>query len=63
MNLSILKATDLAAFWFNPRSGTSTKSANFTNDEKPEFEPWSVGRGSDFVLVIMDKNTPYKLPE
>ncbi len=63
LDLSILQATDLTAFWFNPRSGKSTKIGNFTNDDKPEFEPWSTGRGSDFVLVIMDKNTPYKLPE
>ncbi|WP_347156932.1 glycoside hydrolase family 140 protein [Pontibacter chitinilyticus] len=61
-DLSKLNTDAVQAFWFNPRDGHSKKIGEYKATEKPEFKPWSVGRGSDFVLVLLAANTGYKLP-
>ncbi len=62
IDLSKMNAQKVVAFWFNPRDGKSKQIGEFTTSEKPEFKPWSIGRGSDFVLVIMDVAASYHLP-
>ncbi len=61
LDLSILKSAALEAYWFNPRSGKTLYIGNFSNSDKPVFEPWSIGRGSDFILLVKAKDYPYKL--
>jgi hypothetical protein len=61
-DLSRLSSDILEAYWFNPRDGQSKKIGEFKNTDKPEFKRWSVGRGSDFVLVITDVKSSYGLP-
>jgi hypothetical protein len=61
-DLSRLSSDKLEAYWFNSRDGQSKKIGEFKNTDKPEFKPWSVGRGSDFVLVIMDVKSSHRLP-
>lgn len=63
IDLSKMNTQKVVAFWFNPRDGKSRKIGEYATTEKPEFKPWSVGRGSDFVLVILDSNARYRLPE
>lgn len=63
IDLSKMNAQKVNAFWFNPRDGKSQKIGEYATTETPEFKPWSVGRGSDFVLVIIDMNANYHLPD
>ena len=63
LNLSSFKAQKVKAFWFNPRSGKTVKIGEYDVSEIPQFKPWAEGRGSDFVLVLMDVNADYKLPK
>ena len=63
LDLSKMNAETVKAFWFNPRTAESIKIGEFKVTETPEFKPWSMGRGSDFVLVILDFNSNYKLPK
>lgn len=53
LDLSKMNAQQVEAFWFNPRSGESVKIGEYDVTDTPEFTPWSMGRGSDFVLVII----------
>ncbi|MCB9013482.1 MAG: glycoside hydrolase family 140 protein [Bacteroidales bacterium] len=62
IDLSKLEVKNLSAWWFNPRSGISQKIGSFTNSGSHEFKPWAEGRGSDFVLVLIDENSGFKLP-
>jgi len=54
---------EVEAFWYNPRSGKSKSLGMFKTTDNPVFTPWSNGRGSDFVLVVMGVNSKYNLPE
>jgi hypothetical protein len=62
INLAAMNAGKVKAYWFNPRSGRSLFIREFTGDEKPEFKPWSVGRGSDFVLIIVRSQSGFSIP-
>lgn len=62
IDLSKINAPKMKAYWYNSRSGKSLFIGEFTKTETHEFKPWSVGKGSDFVLVIVDSNAIYKLP-
>ncbi|MCI0511756.1 glycoside hydrolase family 140 protein [candidate division KSB1 bacterium] len=63
VDLSKINAQKVSALWFNPRDGKSKKIGEYAATETPEFKPWSIGRGSDFLLVIMDVQAAYQLPE
>lgn len=63
IDLSKMNSQKVSVFWFNPRDGKSRKIGEYATTETPEFKPWSVGRGSDFVLVILNSNASYRLPE
>jgi hypothetical protein len=62
-DLSRLKCETVSAFWFNPRSGKFFRIGEYKTTDKPSFIPWSVGRGSDFVLILKDKKSVYPIPE
>lgn len=61
-DLSKLNARKVISFWYNPRSGRSVKIGTYHTYDRPEFKPWSSGKGSDFVLVVMDINSTYQVP-
>jgi hypothetical protein len=63
IDLSKMNAQKVVAFWYNPRDGKSRKIGEYATTDKPEFAPWSIDRGSDFVLVIMDIAAKYRLPD
>jgi hypothetical protein len=59
------------ACWYNPRNGESTVIGRFNNSGQIEFAPpgiskeleWlKTGRGCDWVLVLDDSKTGFKLP-
>ena len=59
VDISVMNTDSVKAFWFNPRSGKVKEIGRFTASDKPEFKPWSWGKGSDFLLVIMDEKSKY----
>ena len=62
VNTSKIKSGKLKAWWFNPRDGGSVSLGDFENTGSKEFTPTSVGRGSDWVLVIDDASKNYRDP-
>jgi hypothetical protein len=52
----------LKAWWFNPRDGGAIPLGEFANSGSREFTPVSIGRGSDWVLVIDDASKNYPSP-
>jgi hypothetical protein len=56
-DLTKLNAEKVKSFWFNPRDGHIKRIGEYNVPEKIIFKPWSVGRGSDFVLIIMGERT------
>lgn len=57
---SVLNAKKIRGWWFNPRDGRSIALGDFDNTGSQDFIPSSIGRGSDWVLVLDDaaKNYP-----
>ena len=47
-----LRGTRLRASWFNPRDGTKTDAGEFDKKPVQTFLPPSIGRGSDYVLLL-----------
>ncbi len=62
LDLSKMNSQKIKAFWYNPRSGESLLINTYSTTEKPIFNPWTIGRGSDFLLIILDENSKIKLP-
>lgn len=62
VNTGALNASKLKGWWFNPRDGRTIAIPAFNNTGKQEFTPSSVGRGSDWVLVLDDASRNYSNP-
>lgn len=62
LDMSKLTAGKLRGWWFNPRDGYTISLGDFDNMGSKEFVPTSVGRGSDWVLVIDDATKNYPEP-
>jgi hypothetical protein len=62
VNTSKIKSQQLKAWWFNPRDGGAIDLGEFDNTGSKEFVPTSVGRGSDWVLVIDDAAKKFASP-
>jgi hypothetical protein len=62
VNTSAIKAPRLRGWWFNPRDGRCIPLGEFDNSGIREFTPSSVGRGSDWVLVLDDASQNYPEP-
>jgi hypothetical protein len=62
VNTSKLTAVKLRGWWFNPRDGYTIALGEFGNAGSQEFTPTSVGRGSDWVLVLDDATKNYPEP-
>ncbi|MDC0584181.1 glycoside hydrolase family 140 protein [Bacteroidales bacterium] len=54
LNLPKLASENIKAYWYNPRSGKSKFIGDFKTSRTHEFRPWSQGRGSDFILIVVD---------
>ena len=53
IDLSKMSSDNIRAFWYNPRSGKINFIGNFKTNNPYNFEPWSKGWGSDFLLVLI----------
>lgn len=62
VNLEKLGWPESVVWWFNPRTGESSKLKEITNKGIQEFRPEKGGRGNDWVLVIDDKNSGFGAP-
>ncbi|MDN3655080.1 glycoside hydrolase family 140 protein [Ferruginibacter paludis] len=62
VNTSKLAAPKLRGWWFNPRDGYTIALGEFDNTGSKEFTPTSVGRGSDWLLVLDDASKNYPEP-
>lgn len=62
VNTSALSGAKLRSWWFNPRDGYCISLGDFDNAGSKEFVPTSVGRGSDWVLVLDDASKNYPEP-
>lgn len=60
VNLQQLNAAKIKAWWFNPRTGTSTEIIEMSAGYPQEFVP--IGEGPDYVLVIDDVAKNYPAP-
>jgi len=63
INTSKIKSVKLRGWWFNPRDGKTIAIEEFDNKGSKEFTPTSVGRGSDWVLILDDPLKNYFNPE
>ena len=62
IDLSKIDADKVMAYWFNPRSGDVVKIGQYNTNKEEVFKPWSDGRGSDFVLVLLKESSNFKFP-
>ena len=62
VNTLKLTAVKLHGWWFNPRDGYTISLGEFDNAGSKEFTPTSIGRGSDWVLVLDDAAKNYPEP-
>ena len=52
IDMERLKPGKITASWYNPRDGIDLPIGEFISSGSQEFAPHSVGRGSDWVLVL-----------
>jgi len=62
ISIKKLNAKKLRGWWFNPRDGRTISIGDFENSGEKEFKPTSIGRGSDWVLIIDDASKNYPNP-
>jgi hypothetical protein len=62
VDLEKFSGTQLKAYWFDPRRGTSEEIGTFERTGKKEFTPPSSGKGKDWVLVVDDAGKEYAKP-
>jgi len=62
INTSVISAAKLKGWWFNPRDGRCIALGEFDNTGGKEFTPTSIGRGSDWVLIVDDASKNYVEP-
>ncbi len=57
VNTGAIRADMLTGWWFNPRDGRTIFIPAFRNTGTHTFTPSSVGRGSDWLLILDDAST------
>ena len=62
IDITALTGTALKGWWFNPRDGRAVPIKEISKGKNQEFTPPSVGRGSDFVLIIEDASRRFPEP-
>lgn len=53
IDLPKMLSDKIKAYWYNPRSGKVSHIRNIETNNPYEFIPWSRGRGSDFLLILV----------
>lgn len=62
IDMTKLGATELKAYWYNPRNGESVFIGKFEAKGLHKFTPPSSGRGNDWILVIDDAAAGFGTP-
>ncbi len=62
VNLNLLPAPKLKAWWYNPRSGSALEAGEYDRTGPREFTCPSEGFGSDWVLVLDDLSRRFPPP-
>lgn len=57
-----IKGAAVTAWWFNPRTGTSTRIGDFPNTGERDFTPPDPGEMTDWVLVLDDASRNFGPP-
>lgn len=62
VDLTKLSGSTLQAWWYDPRTGTSTSVGQFARRGTQSFSPPSSGYGKDWILVLDDVAAGYNAP-
>ena len=62
VNMGKISGKDVAAWWYDPRSGETKEAGRFVNNGKKLFTPPSSGYGQDWVLIADDATKNYPKP-
>jgi len=62
INCSSIKSKKIQAHWFNPKNGESTIIGKVKNTGNIEFTTPSAGFENDWVLVLDNQASKYKIP-
>jgi len=62
INTALIKAKEIRAWWFNPRTGETEKFFSFKAAKTHWFTPPALGIKNDWVLVLDDAAKQYKEP-
>jgi hypothetical protein len=62
VNLGKISGSNVLAYWYNPRNGSSMSIGSFRNMGTKEFTTQFVGLGSDWVLVLDDASRNFPPP-
>jgi hypothetical protein len=58
-----ISGKEVAAWWFNPRTGEAMKTGTFKNEGSRTFKPsGDKANGNDWVLVLDDASKPFNRP-
>ena len=63
VDLNRISGNEIKAWWYNPRDGRTLAIQDYNEKKVVEFTPHAPGRGSDWVLVLEDKQKNLKMPE
>jgi hypothetical protein len=62
VRMSTIQGGEVKAWWFNPRTGSSSEIGSFPNSGEREFTPPDKGEMLDWVLVLDDAEKGYPAP-
>ena len=62
VNMNKISGSNVRAFWYDPRKGTSSAIGEFPTTGTKQFSPASCGRGNDWVLVLDDASKGFPAP-
>ncbi|MDN3688835.1 glycoside hydrolase family 140 protein [Cyclobacterium jeungdonense] len=63
VDLTRLNTKTAEAYWFNPRNGKVRTIGDVETNASRTFTPWANGWGSDFLLLLVDKNASYNFSD
>ncbi|MFD3002971.1 glycoside hydrolase family 140 protein [Pontibacter toksunensis] len=63
VDLNNINGNVVKAWWFNPRDGRTMAIGDFSEKKVTEFKPHTFGRGSDWVLVLENKQLNLPMPK
>lgn len=62
VDLSNINGREVRAWWYNPRDGRVLSIGDYSEKKLVEFKPHASGRGSDWLLVLDNKEEDLRMP-